>query len=40
MTIKTQTVDVEVEEEMVEVVMDAEVAVVVDKEVEEEMHKE
>ena len=40
MTIKTQTVDREVEEEMVEVVMDAEVAVVVDKEVEEEMHKE
>ena len=41
MTIKTQTVDGEVEEEMmVEVVMEAEVAVVVDKEVEEEMHKE
>ena len=40
MTIKTQTVDGEVEEEMVEVVMEAEVAVVVDEEVEEEMHKE
>ena len=38
MSIKTQTVDGEVEEEMVEVVMDAKVAV--DKEVEEEVHKE